>query len=69
MNLSAWGQYSIDRRIDLLAKIGSQLRQGKMPLKKYLLLHPEARLSEPEQKLIVEWTKIERKHLLAEKAK
>ena len=29
-----------------------QLRQGKMPLKQYLLLHPEARLSDAERKLI-----------------
>jgi cytochrome c len=69
MNLSSWEQYSIDSRIDLIGKMGSQLRQGKMPLKRYLLLHPEAQLSEPERKLIVDWTKAERKRLLAEAAK
>jgi cytochrome c len=67
MNLSSWEHYSIDNRIDLLGKMGSQLRQGKMPLKQYLLLHPEARLSEAERKLIVDWTKTERKSLLAAK--
>jgi len=40
-----------------------------MPLKQYLLLHPEARLSEAERKLIVDWTKIERKRVMAEAAK
>jgi cytochrome c len=69
MNLSSWEKYSIDSRIDLLGKMGSQLRQGKMPLKQYLLLHPEARLSESERKLIVDWTKAERKRLMAEAAK
>jgi len=69
MNLSTWEQYSIDNRIDLLGKIGTQLRQGKMPLPQYLLLHPEARLSEAERKLILDWTKIERKHLMAEATK
>jgi cytochrome c len=69
MNLSRWGLYSIDSRIDLLAKISSQLRQGKMPLKQYLLLHPEARLSESERKLIVDWTKVERKRLMAATAR
>ena len=67
LNLSSWEHYSIDNRIDLLGKMSSQLRQGKMPLKQYLLLHPEARLSEAERKLIVDWTKTERKSLLAEK--
>jgi len=65
MNLSNWEQYAIDSRIDLLSKISTQLRQGKMPLKQYLLLHPEARLSESERKLIVDWTKVERKRLAA----
>jgi hypothetical protein len=39
LNLSSWEQYSIDNRIDLLGKMGTQLRQGKMPLKQYLVLH------------------------------
>jgi cytochrome c len=68
MNLSAWEQYSNDTRIDLLGKMGTQLRQGKMPLKQYLRLHPEARLSESERKQILDWTKAERKRLLAEAA-
>jgi hypothetical protein len=69
MNLSDWEKYSIDNRIDLLGKMGTQLRQGKMPLKQYLLLHPEARLTEAERKLIIDWTKAERKSLMTEAAK
>jgi cytochrome c len=69
MNLSTWDLYSIDNRIDLLAKIATQLRQGKMPLKQYLLLHPDARLSDEERKLVVDWTKTERKRLIANAAK
>jgi cytochrome c len=65
LNLSTWEQYSIDSRIDLLGRMSGQLRQGKMPKKQYLLLHPEARLSEAERTLIVNWTKAERKRLLA----
>jgi len=66
MNFSSWEQYALDARIDLLGKIGTQLRQGKMPLKQYLLLHPEARLSESERKLILDWTKTERRRLIAQ---
>jgi len=69
MNLSSWEQYSIDSQIDLLGDISTQLRQGKMPLKQYLVLHPDARLSEAERKLIVDWAKGERKRLVGEKAK
>jgi cytochrome c len=69
MNLSSWEKYSIDNRIDLLGRMGTQLRQDKMPLKQYLLLHPEARLSAAERKLIIDWAKTERKRLVAESEK
>ncbi len=69
LNLSRWDEYSIDNRIDLLSKIGSQVRDRKMPLKQYVLLHPEAQLSDSERKLIQGWIKIERKRLLNEEAK
>jgi cytochrome c len=65
MNFSSWEQYNVDSQIDLLAKIASQLRQGKMPLKRYLLLHPDAKVSERERKLIADWAKSERKRLAA----
>jgi cytochrome c len=68
LNLSLWEQYDIDKRIDMLGKMSTQLRQGKMPLKQYQLLHPEARLSGSERKQLVDWTKAERKRLLDEAA-
>ena len=64
LNFSSWEQYGIDARIDLLGKVGTQLRQEKMPLRGYLLLHPEARLSEAERELILNWSKKERRRLL-----
>lgn len=69
LNLSSWEQYTIDNRIDLLGKMSSQLHQGKMPLRQYVLLHPESRLSEAERKLILDWIKVERRGLMAQAAK
>ncbi|HVJ05337.1 MAG TPA: heme-binding domain-containing protein [Candidatus Saccharimonadales bacterium] len=69
LNLSRWEEYGIDSRIDLLSKMGSQIRDGKMPLKQYVLLHPEARLSDSERKLIQNWIKVERKRLLTQEEK
>jgi cytochrome c len=69
MNLSLWDQYSMENRIDLLSKMGSQIRQGKMPLKRYLLLHPDARLTDSDRKLIQDWSKVERKRLLSQETK
>lgn len=63
MNLSRWSLYTIEERVDLLSKISTQLRLRQMPLKQYLLLHPEARLSDSERKLIIDWAKSERRRL------
>ena len=63
LDLSQWQHYSTETRIDLLARIGSEVRSGQMPVKQYLLLHPQARLTSDEQQLIYEWAKSERKQL------
>jgi cytochrome c len=61
MNLSHWEQFSAEQKRDLLARIGTELRSRQMPLPRYLVLHPEARLSDAEIQAIYEWTKSERR--------
>jgi cytochrome c len=63
LDLSQWQRYDLESRIDLLSKIGSEARSGEMPVKQYLLLHPDAKLSPAEQQLLYDWTKSERKLL------
>jgi cytochrome c len=63
LDLSHWDQYSLDERRDLLARIGTEVRNAQMPLPRYVLLHPEARLSEPEIQVIYEWTKAQRRSM------
>ncbi len=65
LNLSQWDLYSMEERVDLLAEIATQLRQQKMPLPRYLRLHPEAKLSESERRLVMEWAKSARRQLLS----
>ena len=64
LNFSKWEQYGVDARIDLLSKMGTQVRQQKMPLRGYLFLHPEARLSPAERELILNWSRMERRRLV-----
>jgi hypothetical protein len=63
MNLSQWQDYSTDDRLRLLSAIGSAARNRTMPPSRYLLLHPEARLSAGERQQIYRWTRSERRHL------
>lgn len=61
MDLSQWDQYSVDQKRDLLARIGAEVRKRRMPPPRYLMLHPEARLSDAEIQIIYEWTKAQRR--------
>jgi hypothetical protein len=63
MNLSRWQDYSTDDRLRLLSAIGSAVRNRKMPVQRYLLLHSEARLTDAERQQIYRWTRTERSRL------
>jgi cytochrome c len=63
MDLSRWEQYSTEQKRDLLARIGAEVRNHEMPLSRYVLLHPEARLSDAEIQAIYEWTQTQRRAL------
>jgi cytochrome c len=68
LDLSHWQSYDMATQIELLAKIGSEARNGEMPLKHYLILHPNARLTPEEQRQIYDWTRLERKLLKKQQA-
>ena len=65
MNLSHWDEYSIQRRQEILAEMSVLVRNRAMPLPKYLLLHPEAKLSDAEVARLDQWARSERKRLKA----
>ena len=63
MNLSQWQDYSTEQRLTLLSAIGSAVRNREMPPQRYLLLHPEARLTDAERTHIYRWTRTERRRI------
>ncbi len=63
LDLSQWRVYSLEKQADLLTRMASEARNGEMPVKQYLYLHPGARLTPEEQDLIYGWAKTERKHV------
>ncbi|MCK5448739.1 MAG: heme-binding domain-containing protein [Gemmatimonadetes bacterium] len=60
LNFSEWGDYSDRRRDHKLEEIEEKVSEGEMPLKFYLPLHPEARLSEADRQILVDWARAER---------
>ncbi len=63
LNLSEWTSYEPKKVGKLLEEMREEVEKDAMPLKSYLLLHAEARLSEAEVKALAEWTKAERRRL------
>jgi hypothetical protein len=55
LNFSEFSQYSRRRMKTKLNSIGEQVEKREMPLKSYLLIHGNARLSEGQVQLIMAW--------------
>jgi hypothetical protein len=49
LNLSQWGDYPPDRQRKKLRAMWEEVEEGEMPLPPYLLMHPEAKLSDADR--------------------
>ena len=55
LNFSEFGSYSQRRQISKLNGIANSLKDGTMPLSSYTMIHKDARLSEEDENLLIEW--------------
>ncbi|MBI2496655.1 MAG: heme-binding domain-containing protein [Opitutae bacterium] len=55
LNFSEFAAYTPKRAKTKAGEIGDEVEQQKMPLRSYTWLHPEARLTPAEIKLITDW--------------
>jgi hypothetical protein len=63
MNLSRWQTYDDSEKSLMLSEIGSVVRNGIMPPRRYTMIHPEAKLTEADVNEIYQWTRADRKLL------
>ncbi len=56
LNLSNWNTYNKEDKAEILDDISTVLYDNEMPLKNYTLLHSEAKLTEEDKELIINWT-------------
>ncbi len=61
LNFSEWQSYSVKKKDHKLEEIIEVLDEKEMPLKSYLLMHNEARLSNEQVKMIKNWATTKRK--------
>mgnify|MGYP001765633931 CR=1 FL=1 len=55
LNLSEWKTLDDYDKIKVLEDIRQEIERGTMPLKPYVLMHPEAKLDEETKKAIFAW--------------
>jgi Haem-binding domain len=63
LNMSEWGRLPRDRQERKLRQMCDEITDGMMPLSSYLPMHPTARLSEQDKKLLCDWTDEQRERL------
>jgi Haem-binding domain len=63
LNLSRWNELDARKQHDLLAELAAVVRNRRMPLLRYTLLHPGAKPSPDEFERIYQWTRVERRRL------
>ncbi len=66
LNLSEWGTYAARKRERKLHEICQQVESGEMPIKSYLPLHPSAKLSDEDRRLVCEWARAEEERVASE---
>jgi len=56
LNFSDWKSLSLEKQQELPSEICKEVTDRDMPTEEYLLLHPKARLTSAEVRLICDWT-------------
>ncbi len=57
LNFSEFGSYSKRKQVNKIKSMEKSIKNETMPLKSYLVLHSEARLTNTERDQLIEWTK------------
>ena len=65
LSFSDWARYDPKRAARKLQEICEQIEKGEMPLKSYVLIHPAAKLSDSDKKILCDWAKQERERVIA----
>jgi Haem-binding domain len=63
LNMSEFGKLPRDRQDRKLRQMCDEVSDGMMPLSSYLPMHPNARLSEQDKKVLCDWTEEQRERI------
>tara|TARA_Y100001947_G_scaffold86443_1_gene73487 strand:- start:688 stop:1149 length:462 start_codon:yes stop_codon:yes gene_type:complete len=57
LNFSEWAKLSAEKKAHKVEEIGEEVENNKMPLDSYVWLHKEAKLTEAQKQLLLDWVK------------
>lgn len=57
LDFSDWENYTVKKKDHKLEELIEEVEEGEMPLKEYTWTHKEARLTEDQKKLLMDWAK------------
>lgn len=63
LNFSEFANYSVARQFKKMKECIQELKEDKMPMKSYTLLHSDAKLSDADKQVITDWCEAIRKTL------
>jgi hypothetical protein len=69
LNLSRWDRLDAAEQRLLLTAIATVVENHEMPLHRYLMFHPEVKLSADDSVQVIEWTHAERSRLRASESR
>lgn len=55
LNFSSWGEYDLKKQRKKIEEIVEKVHENEMPLKSYLIMHREAKLSNEQRNEITSW--------------
>lgn len=55
LNFSEFGLMSSRRQISKLQNVENRIKDGTMPLAAYQFMHPGARLTEEQKRVLIDW--------------
>ena len=56
LNFSDWGDLTRQKMVRKKEHIGDEVKEGGMPLWKYTLIHSDAKLTDKDKNIILEWS-------------
>ncbi len=57
LNFSEWTSYNNDQKKHLIKDLKEALNEREMPLKSYLLIHKDAKMTENQYQILYDWVK------------